>query len=162
MLVHFEQTLCQVFGEEDTYRYGGDEFLCVVPFAEQKNLMERLERCRERLRTYEFNGRSIKLTCAIGYASGTPEDSKMFQDMVQLADIHAHKARNQGLDQTIGSPFTEARLRAGIVESNISAHERIHEINQLTGLPSIAFFVERCDNLLSKQPRPPVSRSWAS
>ena len=154
MITLFVQVLSKVFGEEDTYRYGGDEFLCVLAEDKAHGLEEKLKRCRAKLRGNEFNERTINLTCAFGYATGVPEDSKTLQNMVQLADIFAHKARNQGLDQTLGAPFTPTRLNHAIVESNTTANARTHEINQLTQLPSIAFFVERCDNLLSKVANP--------
>ena len=149
MLLYFTQVLAETFGEENCYRYAGDEVLCVVTNPSEEECLNRVEQCRGKLHGKEFNGRKINLSTAFGYTMGTPADAKEFMDMVQLADIYSHKAVDQGHDQTIGGPFSANRLRLSIMESNISTHARVHETNQLTGLPSMAYFVARADEMRS-------------
>ncbi len=148
MLCSFSQAILSAFGEADTYRFGGDEMLGIAVGASEEQQPELLDRCRKRLRRNEFNGLIITMTCAFGYVTGTPRDEKEFQEMLQLADIYAHKARHTGRDQTVGGVFDKAHLRAGIVESNITTHARVFETNQLTGLPSMSYFIARADELL--------------
>lgn len=147
MLLLFSQVMTDAFGEEDCYRYSGDEVLCVVTKPSEEECLERVEQCRKRLHGNEFNGRTINLSTAFGYVTGTPADAKEFTDMVQLADIYSHKAASQGHDQTVGGPFSATRLRLSIMESNIATHARVHETNQLTGLPSMAYFIARADEM---------------
>lgn len=150
MLINFAQSLVRYFGEMDTYRYGGDEVLCIAVGTPVEECLDRLEKVRKRLRHNEFDdGRVITLTCAFGYVTATPQSEKEFQDMLQLADIHAHKAKSVGRDKTVGGTFDAAHLRAGIMESNISTHARVFETNQLTGLPSMSYFISRADELLT-------------
>ena len=148
MLRAFSQVLTQTFGEKDTYRFGGDEMLCIAVDTDLEECLARLGECRRRLRKNEFDGRVISMTCAFGYVTGVPNSEQELQEMLQLADIYAHKAKKTGRDQTVGGPFDTVRLRAGIVESNISTHARVFETNQLTGLPSMSYFISRADELL--------------
>ena len=148
MLGTFAQVLTRCFGEMDTYRFGGDEMLCIAVDTSEEECLSRLAECRKLLRKNEFEGRIISMTCAFGYVTGVPKNDQELQEMLQLADIYAHKAQNTGRDQTVGGPFDETRLRAGIVESNIATHARAFETNQLTGLPSMSYFISRSDELL--------------
>lgn len=148
MLSAFAQVLRRSFGDADTYRYGGDEMLCIAVEESEETCLERIKECRKRLRKNEFDGRIITMTCAFGYVTGVPKDEQELQEMLQLADIYAHKAKNTGRDQTVGGTFDKAHLRAGIVESNIATHARVFETNQLTGLPSMSYFISRSDELL--------------
>lgn len=148
MLISFCQTLMNLFGQEHTYRFGGDEMLCVLEDATEEELRERLGRCRKQLRHNEFDGRVITMTCGFGYVTGTPKNERELQEMLQLADIYTHKAVQTGRDQTVGGVFDKAHLRAGIVESNIATHARVFETNQLTGLPSMSYFISRSDEML--------------
>ena len=151
MILLFSQVITDLFGEEDSYRYAGEEVLCVVIDPSEEECLARLELCRRKLHGNEFNGRKINLTTAFGYTMGTAADAKEFMDMVQLADINSHKAVAQGHDQTVGGPFSAHRLRLSILESNISTHARVHETNQLTGLPSMAYFISRADEMRSNE-----------
>ena len=149
MLLLFAQVMTDAFGESDSYRYAGGEVLCVVSDPSEEAFLERVAQCRKKLHGHEFDGRIIDLSTAFGYTMGTPKDQKEFMDMVQLADIYAHKATDQGHDQTIGGPFSTERLHHSILESNIATHARVHETNQLTGLPSMAYFIARSDEMRS-------------
>ncbi|MBQ9412008.1 MAG: EAL domain-containing protein [Oscillospiraceae bacterium] len=148
ILVCYAGTLGRVFGERDTYRYGGDEMLCFgMGYSEEEGL-ERIDRCREELRGRSFDGHIINLSCSFGYVTGAPETAAELHDMVRLADIYAHQARARGRDQTVGGPFDADHLREGIVASNMSTHAQSYEMNSLTGLPSMSFFVNRAEELL--------------
>lgn len=149
MLVTFANTLTASFGADNTYRYGGDEMLCIAPDPSEQDCLAKMAACREQLHHKDFNGRAATLTCAFGYVIGTPTSVKEFEEMLQLADIYAHKAGKSGQDQTVGGPFDAVHLRAGIVESNLATHARAFETNQLTGLPSMSYFFSRADELLS-------------
>ena len=105
MLLCFAETLRKEFGEEHTYRYGGDEVLCVAPETSEEEVLARIENCREQLRRRTFNGHTLSLTCSFGYTYATPASSKEFQEAVQLADIYAHNAHKRGQGYTVGGPY---------------------------------------------------------
>ena len=156
---YFIRTMMEVFGADHTYRYGGDELLCVLVGGTMEDCQKRIEKCRERLHAFERDGRSISLSCAFGCVTGTPHSAVEFREMIQLTDIYTHKAKQSGMDQTLGGPFDQEHLREGIVESNMFTHAHAYEINHLTGLPGMSYFVARSDELLSSiadVPRQPV------
>ena len=140
MLICFAQTLQELFGEEHTYRYGGDELLCVAQGLSEQEALERMAQCRERLRKRDFGGNVITLTCSFGYAYAVLTSAKDLQEAIQLADIYTHNAKRCGQGYTVGGPYDEAHLRAAITERVIAARAREAEENQLSGLLSVSAF----------------------
>lgn len=146
----FTATLMENFGPDHTYHYNGDEFLCVVKGPWPDACESKIAQCRETLNGFCLEERKLPLTCAFGYATGTPATMKEFQEMIQLADINAHKAKKAGPSGLLGDEFSPDTLRAGIAQSNITTHAQASEIDQLTGLPGMSYFVSRSDALLGK------------
>ena len=149
VLVKFAKTLSEAFGYDEVYRYGGDEILCLAVDVTEQSCLETVEECRSALRDFRIDDLQIALTCTVGYAMGEPHTGEEFHQMIQLADIYVHKAKGIGRGQTVGGVFNEASLRAGKIESNVETHLRVYETNQLTGLPSMSFFISRSEEALS-------------
>lgn len=144
----FASILKDEFGEKDVYRYGGDEFLCIVLDASEDVVERYVDACRRRLADLRPEGMYTNLTCSFGYVVGTPADSREMREMIQLGDIYVHRATRQGMGRVIGGTFGREALRAGIAESSITTHAQSYEVNQLTGLPSMTYFTTRCEELL--------------
>ena len=147
MMLFFAKTFSEAFGANATYRYGGDELVCVFS-GDEAQCLEKLDNCRENLLGFEYEGKKIPLSCNIGYVSGTARHSSEFRSMIQLADIYANKAKQQGRDQIKGGAFSAESLYQGILDSNLYAHAESYEINQLTGLPVFSYFIARTDEML--------------
>ena len=147
VLQTFAGALQDAFGKEDVYRYSGDEMLCVIPDGESSDCLAHLDACRERLSAF-CEGKKARITCSFSYVTGCPANADVFRNMVQLAEIQAHKAGKLNRDNTIGTAYDEATLRAGIVESNLSTHLAAYETNKLTGLPGTEYFITHCEELL--------------
>ena len=145
---YFAMALTDCFGAEHTYHYRGDEFLCVLRGDDADACLSLIGACRDELKGHRLDGKRLPLTCAFGYVSGTPSDEKSFKEMIQLADIYAHAAKKTGQNGTKGGVFDQRHLRAGIIESNMSTHARPSDIDPLTGLPGMSYFVARSDALL--------------
>lgn len=150
LLLSFANTLKKMFGVLHTYRYGGDEMLCIV--TEGDNILskglERVAECQKAMGKLRTESMYSNITCSFGYVVGTPETDRDLYQMIQLANIYAHQAKRQGEGKVIGGQFDEQALHDGIVESSIATHARAYEINQLTGMPSMAYFIERSSELL--------------
>ena len=144
----FSGALMSCFSAEDTYHYNGDEFLCVVHGGPEA-CKEKIARCRKALNDFSLDGVKLSLTCAFGCAVGTPATAKEFQEMVQLADINTHKAKKSGANADLSTEYSQANLRAAIAESNMLTHANASEIDQLTGLPGMGYFVSRSDALIA-------------
>lgn len=145
------RTVKDIFGADCTYRYGGDEILCVMELDKvpMDDSFKRLEKCREALNRYAYKGKAIPVTFALGYSTGTPADEEEFRGMIQLADIFTHRARKIGLNQTSGGIFDKNSLREGIVDSALYGSAEVHETDSLTGLPNMSFFIARADEMLN-------------
>ncbi len=145
------RTMLKTFGDDCTYRYGGDEVLCVMESDKisMEECFKRLERCRESLNEYLYKGKAIPVTFALGYSTGTPADEEEFRAMIQLADIFTHKARKTGLSQTSGGLFDRNSLKDGIIDSALYGSAEVHETDSLTGLPNMSFFIARADEMLN-------------
>ena len=148
ILIFFTQTLKDAFGEEHTYRYGSNEVLCIAALERKEKHLQVLDGIRARLDQNQFEKHRLSLSCAFGFVTGTPQNPKELQEMIQLADIYTHKSRKTGRNHTEGGPFDTEHLHAGIVESSITTHAMDYEINQLTGLPTMSYFLLRCEDLL--------------
>ena len=149
LLITFTETLREVFEAEHCYRFGGDELLCVLYNATEQECLNRIEQARTAMKDVKVAGNQAAVTISFGYVLGTPEFAKQFHEMAQLADIYVHQATNSGRNQTVGSLYDQEHLRQGIVDSNRITHVRGYEINQLTGLPSMTYFLARTDELMS-------------
>jgi diguanylate cyclase (GGDEF)-like protein len=82
--------------DDTVFRYGGDEFVCVLPNAnyEQAKMISR--RFVERCRIKEFD--QLRLTMSIGIAS-CPENAKDWQTLFETADRNLYSAKRHGRDR---------------------------------------------------------------
>ncbi|MBR5111632.1 MAG: EAL domain-containing protein [Clostridia bacterium] len=149
ILCTFTDILKNAFGQDDTYRYGGDEILCIVIGGQEKECLERVEDCRMKLQASQRSRQLAKASCSVGYVTGTPKTVEEFSHMVQLADIYAHRGKKQGQNRTIGRPYNKESLREGIAESVLSNQAQAYETNQLTGLPSMSYFIAHTQEIVS-------------
>ena len=148
ILMTFTDAVVRQFGEEDCYRVAGSQMLCILPGMPLQECLRRIDACRQSLRRRTFEDRTITLDVAFGYVTGTAEDATVLSDMTQLSGIYVRKAKLLGQAETEGGPFSPQALRDAIEESNVDAAARVYETNQLTGLPSMSFFISSSDGLL--------------
>lgn len=160
ILVFFSTVLSHLFGDENTYRYRGNEFFCVIPGGNEEDCRNLIEQCSAKLSGYEINGKAMPLTAGFGYVTGNASNEKEFRQMAQLADIHLHQALRLGAGQVSGGVFDEEHLRQGIIGANLSKSAPSYEINALTGLPGMSFFTvhstELLNNLVIMERRPVI------
>jgi len=77
-------------------RYGGEEFLVLLPDTRTENAMEIAERMRKRVEeTYSlYRGREIHVTISIGVAQWNGRDS--LKELIRQADSALYQAKNAG------------------------------------------------------------------
>lgn len=89
-----------VRAEDIVCRYGGEEFIILLPMADFKITYARAERIRRRMHALEvlYAGQSLgKITVSGGVAS-LPEHGTSSQELVQAADAALYRAKHQGRD----------------------------------------------------------------
>jgi diguanylate cyclase (GGDEF)-like protein len=96
-------------GGDLAFRYGGEEFLLLLPGMHVSNAIERAEQIRERIAALRFaDGESDQggITASIGVAS-TPECGS-YRDLLRLADAALYKAKQSGRDRVVVAPAARA------------------------------------------------------
>ncbi len=87
--------------EDSIYRYGGEEFVIILPGAGKKNAIKVAERLRKVIESYPFTYRKeqppikIGLTCSFGVAT-FPEDGTAPEELIRKVDKALYKAKEGG------------------------------------------------------------------
>lgn len=79
-------------------RYGGEEFLMVLPGCELSAGLLLAERIRDAIgeRPFDAGDAQITLTCSLGAAGAIPPDMPQADDLVREADAALYRAKRQG------------------------------------------------------------------
>ncbi|HEX7557235.1 MAG TPA: sensor domain-containing diguanylate cyclase [Leptolinea sp.] len=112
-----------VRGEDIPSRYGGDEFILVLPDASQDVTRERAELIRENTHKFciQFEGQSLEaVTISLGVAI-FPDDGSNSATVLKAADMALYSAKREGRDRvvvagpnTIRSSFSTDNIRMQI------------------------------------------------
>jgi diguanylate cyclase (GGDEF)-like protein len=82
------------------FRYGGDEFVCVLPDTHAEGAMIAAERLRAVVESQEFviDGHSIKITVSVGIAT-YPDHASSRRDIIYMADqaMYYGKAKSRNI-----------------------------------------------------------------
>lgn len=96
------------------FRYGGEEFLVILPGTAPQDALRRAEQFRAdfvALKT-ELDGNIIDITASIGVAI-YPFDGEKIEDILHYVDAALYQAKGKGRDRVILSPNTRKILKAG-------------------------------------------------
>ena len=103
--------LLDVFGAEHSYRYGGDEFLLILPDGNQASFRHNMLEVMERLRTLRLGDQELNVHLSAGYVVGTPQLPSDLRHMFRQADAHLYAAKDNGKDRIEGGLFDRAAAR---------------------------------------------------
>ncbi len=90
-----------VFGRENCYRYGGDEFLLFMQNTTREKALEKADRLKE-LKTVTFKGKEIPVAVSGGFASGECCSIDDLRALIRLADENLYMAKEGGRNRIIG------------------------------------------------------------
>ena len=95
VLKQYASILQDNFGKKYCYRYGGDEYLLVLPEISEEEFLKKLESCKEKLTdNFHFSG---------GYTRGFVSNSKDLHVLISKADQNLYQAKGSGKNKIIGS-----------------------------------------------------------
>lgn len=82
-------------------RFGGEEFVAILPNADNAIALELAERMRKAIEDYQFvfDGKKIKLTISIGISESRPS-FKTYTDLLDDADRKLYQSKNAGRNRT--------------------------------------------------------------
>ena len=93
-LKRFASILQNHFGKAHCYRYGGDEYLIVIPEITEDLFLEKIKIAKECAEnTFHFSG---------GYTKGYISSSKDLHILINKADQHLYEAKNAGKNKVLG------------------------------------------------------------
>ena len=84
--------LSDTFGKEHCYRYGGDEFLVIVPDISDSEFNEKLESLKQNKPAIDD---TAKAGFSIGFVRGTLTDSDMLRNMISKADEKMYESKRE-------------------------------------------------------------------
>ncbi len=104
VLAETGELLLRNFRAMDTcYRFGGEEFLVLLPESRAEGAMIAAERLRKRFAGMEYRphpeGGPVTLTMSIGLTEYRPGDT--LEDLVRYADLAMYAAKNGGRNRTV-------------------------------------------------------------
>ena len=94
--------LADCFGQERCYRYGGDEFLVILPGTGEAALREKLRRIMEEKPGFTANGEKIVPGYSVGYVYGKTEANGDLRMMLRKADERMYMSKRSGKDKIVG------------------------------------------------------------
>ncbi|WP_280768162.1 GGDEF domain-containing protein [Salipaludibacillus daqingensis] len=105
VLIQMGQILSDAVNDEDIVcRFGGEEFVILLPKAGIDKGVQVAEKIRETIRSYSFKGMEAqpfgRITASIGVAS-YPETTTKCEQLIHLADEAVYEAKNLGRDRTV-------------------------------------------------------------
>lgn len=84
----------KAFAEGNTYRYGGDEFLIMLPDITEEVFKEKIEKWKQALRDIQISNIEDPITCSYGSYSGVIENAAAFREYLRRADLRLYNAKN--------------------------------------------------------------------
>lgn len=95
VLKNYASILQSIFGKKFCYRYGGDEYLIVLPEISKDDFLKKLQSCEEKTNgSFHFSG---------GYTRGYVSNSKDLHVLISRADQNLYQAKGSGKNKIIGS-----------------------------------------------------------
>ena len=87
---------------DDVGRYGGEEFLVVLPGCDLESALRHAERLRKLMANEPFDtseGRHV-VTCSLGAASATAAEPRSMDTLIRSADAALYRAKRNGRDRS--------------------------------------------------------------
>jgi diguanylate cyclase (GGDEF)-like protein len=112
-----------VRAEDIVCRFGGEEFVILLPMADLKATHARAERIRSKIRELNVvhQGQSLgAVTLSVGVAA-LPEHGTAYQMLLQSADAALYRAKHEGRDRVaVANPITQSEAPQNALEARKS------------------------------------------
>lgn len=100
LLVRFAKILQAEFGQKNCFRYGGDEYIVMIPRIPAKDFDEKILKCLSAIGDeFTFSG-----GCSIGAVNSMDD----LDDFIKRADAKLYQAKREGKNKVLGEETTSA------------------------------------------------------
>ncbi len=101
--------LTDIFGPEYVYRYGGDEFLIMLPNTSDGEFNQMTERLQREVSEIALEDTDETISFSAGYTYGTPTLQSDLRSMVRIADEQLYKSKEAGKNRITGCKFSRSK-----------------------------------------------------
>lgn len=95
--------MASIRGYDIVVRYGGEEFVIVLPYAKQKSALKKAELIRQKIKDFIFFNEEMQpagnLTISLGIAT-FPNNALESKELLEKADLALYKSKADGRDRT--------------------------------------------------------------
>jgi len=100
------QVMTQALREVDVFgRWGGEEFLCILPYTDRDDANRCAERLRQCLKGANFGEGSAGLRVTASFGVATSQDGDGVDDIVKRCDLALYRAKSEGRDRVVAHPW---------------------------------------------------------
>jgi len=123
---------------DQAFRYGGDEFVVILPQTARDDAYLVAERVREQI-AKEMARKALTVTCSVGLAS-YPIDGAVADELVDVADVALYRAKRMGGNRI----YLSSKVSSGSVDEK-GQHTARDEHSSLSAIHSLVSTVEARD-----------------
>ena len=105
LLKKTSDTLVNSFGKENVYRYGGDEFLIIIPDVSEKDFKDILSNLSNELSIISLEKKQLPVHFSAGYVYGKTSLQEDLRLMLRQADELLYEAKSAGKSTFVGKEF---------------------------------------------------------
>jgi diguanylate cyclase (GGDEF)-like protein len=102
ILAETGRLISDTFGREHCYRYGGDEFLMIIPGIGDDEFIEKLHHIMNSRPVIEEDEAKARAGYSIGYISGKAEHNYTLRGMLDRSDELMYEAKTSGKNKIVG------------------------------------------------------------
>lgn len=151
ILRQFGKKLTELFGEKDSFRYGGNEFLVLFHEGNVEECRQRCLRLKEEMSHLNVFGRNMWADFACGYVAGLPENEDQLYDMIHLADIRIYDAKEHRNFKFAGGAYDPDMNKPYEVEKKTLEQLESKHRDSVTGLSTHNYFISKVTELLNNE-----------
>jgi len=95
-LVKTAELLSELFGAEHAYRYGGDEFIAIVPDDGTRSFLRLVRTLRNRENVLDLGNKAVRFTYSVGYTHGYAAEPDDLRELMSVADEKMYHIKRAG------------------------------------------------------------------
>ena len=93
--------LIRIFGKDHCYRYGGDEFLILLPDTDRRAVDEKLEKLMESRPWFKEEGRDVQVGYSVGLVEAREGAVSSLRELFLVADARMYQAKGNGKNRIV-------------------------------------------------------------